>query len=371
MTKNANGEGSVYRRKDGRYVAALTLPDGTRRYWYGHTREEAHQQLTEALGKLHRNLPLPANQLALGPFLTSWLENVVKPKVRPRTYDRYESILRVHLIPALGKTRLTKLTPQQVQGLVTKLLNDGLAPRTVAQIRTVLSYALNQALKWGAISRNVAALVDNPRAERPKIKAFNPEEARRFLEAVRGDHWEALYTVAVCLGLRQGEALGLSWQDVSLDAGLLHVRKALSKKDKTLVEPKSKSGRRTIALPPMIISSLRAHHARQLEQRLKAGDRWRDMGLVFTTGIGTPVDHRALSREFHALLEAAGLPRLRFHDLRHSCASLLLAQNVHPKVVMEILGHSQISVTLDTYSHVIPSLQEEAMSKMDRLLGGK
>jgi integrase len=199
---------------------------------------------------------------------------------------------------------------------------------------------------------------------------MSPEQARAFLDLVRGDRLEALYTVALAIGLRQGEALGLQWNDIDLDTGTLSVRHALQRigGKLQLVEPKTRLSRRTIAMPPIVVTSLRAHRARQLQERLWAGSRWQEGNYVFASRIGTPLDGTNVTHGLQATLIAAGLPRQRFHDLRHACASLMLAQGVHPRVVMETLGHSQISLTMNTYSHVIPSLQREAADRMEEVL---
>jgi len=253
-----------------------------------------------------------------------------------------------------------------------------MAPKTVQYARGVLRTALNQALRWGLVSRNVADLVDGPKVERHEIQPFSPEEARTFLAAVRGDRLEALYSVALTMGLRQGEALGLRWEDVDLDTGTMHVRHQLQRIDGklTLVPLKTARSRRTLALPDSITFGLREHRLRQLEDAVKAGKRWKgpkpneDGAHVYTTAIGTPLEARNVVRAYTAIVKRAGLPHRRFHDLRHSCATLLLVQGVSPRVVMEILGHSQISLTMNTYSHVVPELGREAARRMDALLGG-
>jgi len=217
----------------------------------------------------------------------------------------------------------------------------------------------------------VADLVDGPRVEGYEIQPFTLGEARVFLDAVRGDRLEALYSVALTMGLRQGEALGLRWEDVDLETGTLHVRHQLQRVAGQLrqVPVKTARSRRTLAIAPSIVGSLREHHRRQVEDRLLAGSRWRETGYVFTTSIGTPLEARNVVRSFKAILAWAGLPDIRFHDLRHSCATLLLVRGVSPRVVMEILGHSQISLTMNTYSHVVPELARDAAVKLDLLLG--
>lgn len=317
-------------------------------------------------------------------YLAHWLHQCAKPVVRPSTFRRYGDMVRLHIAPELGAIRLSKLTPQHVQAFLNRKCGApsasrtkvgrptprGLSPRTVRHCHAVLRVALGQALRWGLVSRNVAALVSPPRVEHTEVQPFNPEEARHFLGAVQGDRLEALYTVALACGLRQGEALGLLWDDVDLDAGSLRVCHALQRVDGvlTLVEPKTARSRRNIALPALVVKALRAHRARQLQERLLAGQRWEDTGFVFTTTIGTPLDARNVQDGFKAVLARAKLRQQRFHDLRHGAASLLLAQGVQPRGVMEILGHSQIGITLNLYSHVMPELLRDAADKMDAVL---
>jgi len=238
-------------------------------------------------------------------------------------------------------------------------------------MHSVLRAALNQALRWRMVHYNAAAMVSAPRGTRREALALAPEEARRLLDAARGDRLEALYSVALALGLRQGEALGLMWSDIDLDVGMLRVRRASQRiphQGTQLVETKTARSRRTLVMPPTVINALRAHRARQATERLAAGKRWIDLDLVFPSDRGTLADGPNVTHRFHKLLQRAGLPPMRFHGLRHACASLLLVQGVHPRVVMETLGHSQISLTMNTYSHVLPVLQREAADRMEAVL---
>jgi integrase len=369
--RRGNSEGSIYRRKDGRWVAQVSGVAGTGRVFrYGKTRAEAAAKLTTALKSVQDGLPIPGERQTVDKYLESWLEESAKPSIRPMTYVSYASLIRLHVIPELGGVPLAKLTPQHVQALMNRKLAAGLSPRRVAMIRGVLRTALNQALRWGLVSRNVATLVSPPRAVRFEVRPLEPEQARLFLKAVRGDPLEPLYTVALAVGLRQGEALGLRWEDVDLDAGTLHIRHGLQRIEGKLrlVEPKSARARRTIVMPALVTESLRAHRVRQTEQRLLAGAEWEEGDFVFSTAVGRPLTDSTVTHMFQRHLARAGLPRQRFHDLRHACASLLLAQGVSPRVVMELLGHSQITLTLNTYSHVMPGLQAEAAARMDGLL---
>jgi integrase len=230
---------------------------------------------------------------------------------------------------------------------------------------------LGDALRWGLVGRNAAALAHGPRVQRPELKVFSTEQAQRFLQVIKGERLEAFFCTAVATGLRLGELLGLRWSDVDLDGGSLTVRQALQRQGKEVrfVEPKSKQSRRRLNLPMFAVSALTHHRDRQVADRRLAGSRWIDTGLVFTSSIGTALDERNVRRSFKEVLRGAELPDLRLHDLRHTTATLLLTQGVHPRVVMETLGHSQVSLTLDTYSHVLPGLQAEAARRLEDAIG--
>ncbi|MCY4602514.1 MAG: site-specific integrase [Acidobacteria bacterium] len=355
-------------------------------------------------------------QETVGAFLRRWLV-VKQSQVRPRTFESYEQVVRCHLEPGLGHLRLAKLGPRDIASWLQRRQSKGTGVRTLQYARAVLRAALNQALRWEIVSRNAAALTDPPRHRAREIDPLTPIQAKTLLTAVAGHRLEALITVALALGLRRGEALGLQWNAVDLDAGVLSIRHTLERtggdsearrrlhaerrrllaekevaKDRAevrrlsaaleetqrqlkavksslqIAEPKSTRSRRTITLPALAVTALRSHRTRQLEERLVAGKRWCDSGMVFTTTIGTPLGTQSLHRSFKAILRNAGLPDIRYHDLRHTAATLLLAQGVDARTIMETLGHSQISLTLNTYAHVVPALQREAAAKMDEIL---
>ncbi|MHB8619646.1 MAG: site-specific integrase [Chloroflexota bacterium] len=240
-------------------------------------------------------------------------------------------------------------------------------------MRDILRTALNDGAKWNLVARNVAGLVDPPRVpERDDVEGLSPGQAKKLLDAVKGDRLEALYSVALAVGLRQGEALGLRWEDLDLATGTISVRRALRRLrgDYVFVDPKTKRSRRTIVLPAFAVAALGKHQKRQEDERKTAREEWHETGLVFTTADGQPLHYSTVTKGFQRLLRLAGLPRQRFHDLRHACASLLLAQGVQPRVAMGLLGHSQMNTTMNIYSHVIQDALWDAAAKMDAVLTG-
>lgn len=391
--KRGNREGTIGKRSDGRWAARISTGyrngKRARRWVYGKTRAAVAKKLTTLLRDHELGiLAAPAN-LTVEQFLTQWLENSARPRLRAKTLQSYRQIIRLHIVPQLGRIPIQKLAPQHVQQWINDLSQSGwkrkrtkadaaakrpetrgVSPRTAQYARAILRSALGQALRWGIVARNVATMIDPPRIVKHQITPLQPDQAVRLIEAARAHRLGALVTVALSLGLRQGEALGLKWDAVDLDAGTLDVRAALQRIGKTwqLVEPKSSRSRRTIALPDVAIVALRAHRVAQLEERLAAGEDWKDQGFVFSTGAGKPLEPSNLTRVFRGLLTAADCPLIRFHDLRHSCATFLLAQGVDARTIMEVLGHSQISLTLNTYSHVLPNLKQDAAKRMDDLL---
>jgi len=403
MSRRGVNEGSIYEMSDGRWRAAVTTgwktnaagqPVQTRKVYTGRTRDEVAKKLTKALSDIQKGLPLAGERQTVAQFLQVWLDEVAKANVRPSTLASYTWLVKKHLMPGLGRFSLAKLSPQQLQTFLNDRLKSGrqplprrrkadakpetpkapanpaLTPRTVQHMHATLRAALDQAEKWGLVARNVARLVDAPRVRRPEVQPLTPEQAKSLLAAVRDNRLEALYSVGVAMGLRQGEVLGLRWPDIDFEKGTLSVRSALQRVNGKLqlVEVKTSRSRRTIRLPQVAVSALLRHRARQEQERQFAGERWHETGHVFTTTIGTPLEGPTVTHRFQLALKAAGLPRFRFHDLRHTCATLLLAQGVAPRLIMEILGHSQIAVTMNLYAHVLPTMQVEVAAKMDAVL---
>jgi integrase len=380
--RRAQGDGGLFARNKGTkremWIGRLVLQDGTRLEVSGKTQAVARQKLEAAKQAAAKGLPVKLDRQSTGEFLTRWLEDTAKPTLRPTTYRAYETRVRLYLVPRLGRVPLAQLGAEHVQTmqndlLKTKVLQRNragsgfLSPATVLDTRRVLGKALNQAVRWGMIARNPVPLVDPPSVQRPETRPLDPDQARALLEALRGNRLEALYTVALALGLRKGEALGLKWDDIDLDGGTISVRRALYRAGGKLqlMDVKTKKSRRTIALPLVATRALQIHRKRQDRERENAANLWTDTGLVFTTAFGTPIEPRNVNRHFAGVLKAASLPHQRFHDLRHACASLLLAQGLDLKVVQEVLGHSSITITADLYAHVLMGLKRKAAAGMD------
>ena len=372
--KRGNGEGSITRRKDGLYMARYTVETAIgakRKTLYGKTRGEVSEKLTKAMADRDDGLVFDADNLKVGEYLERWLVDSVLETVRPTTYERYEQIVRIHVRPALGSVKLKNLTPVHVRGLYREKLEAGLSARTVQYIHVTLHKALKQAVQDGLIPRNATEAVKAPQVRREEMRPLSGEQVKVLLEVARGDRLEALYVLAIHTGLRQGELLGLKWEDVDLESGTLRVRRTLvtAKGGPVLTAPKTKGSRRSVKLTQGAVEALRSHLKHQLQEIDRAGSLWRENGLMFASESGEPLDRRYLtSCRYKALLKRAELPMIRFHDLRHTCATLLLSKNVNPKIVSEMLGHASIAITLDTYSHVLPNMRDQAAAAMEEAL---
>ncbi len=269
--------------------------------------------------------------------------------------------------------KLSRLDTPNIQALYSAKLRDGLKASSVRYIHAVLHRALGKAVELRLVARNPAASADPPKVRHEEITPLSTDQTRAFLDAARGQKFEALYVLSLTCGLRMGESLGLKWSDINLEAGTLRVNRQLQRIREggglVFSEPKNAS-RRTIDLPQRALEALRSHRKRQVEEQLRSGSKWRENGLVFATGKGTPLDaQNVVNRHFKSLLKHAGLPPIRWHDLRHTCATLLLGRGVHPKLVQHLLGHASITMTLDRYSHWIPSMGRHAAEGMDEALG--
>jgi len=369
MSRRGRGEGSIYKRPDGLWVAQVSIgwkPGGkrVRKSIYGKSRTEVRTKLLVVQRDKDAGFNIRSNdQLTLGAYLERWLE-ATGPSVRPRTLVMYALHVRRHIVPELGARRLVDLTADDVQIFLNRKLAM-LAPKSVSHLRSTLRGALNQAVEWGYLSRNVVTKTKPPKLSPRQLRVLDQDEAKRLLLAAQGDRVEALYTVALAMGLRLGEALCLRWEDVDFGTGRLHVRHGLQRiaGELTLTDPKTALSNRSIKMPGMVARGLADHRARQHVVGIVSP-------YVFTTFRGTPIDPRNALREFKTLLGKAGLPQtIRFHDLRHSCASLLLAKGVNVKVIAELLGHSNATMLLSTYAHVLPQMRDSAALEMDEVLG--
>ena len=376
MTRRGTNEGSIYKRIDGRWVGVVHLgyEGGHRRRKaiYGKTRQDVARKLATALKAKQDGLPLPGDRETCESFLGQWLESV-RPSLRPRTWTRYESLIRIHALPSIGRVPLAKLAPAHLQKLYASRLDAGQSPASVRQLHAVLHRALRQAFRWSLVARNVGDMVTAPRVERHQIKTLEQEQARALLEVASGDRFEALYVLALSTGMRLGELMAVRWADVDLELGSLYVRGTLIRTSGNvhIAEPKTARSRRRIELTALAVDAIRRHRVGQNEERLRLGDAWANKDLAFCNEVGDFLSETHLRRKsFAPLLRRAGLPHMRFHDLRHTAATLLLARGVHPKIVSEMLGHSSIAITLDLYSHVTPTMQRETAAVMDSVLSG-
>lgn len=370
MARRGHSEGSVYKRKDGRWVASITLEQRKRKYFYGDTRREVLEKLKIALHEQQQGTLATGPQQLFRTYIEHWLEEAYKPSVKLLSYQQYRSAVKNHLIPGLGHLPLQKITAAKIQALYAEKRNDGLAPRTITFIHAVLHSALENAVKWGLVSRNVAKLVSLPRAQRYEAKTLTSEQAKKLLETARESHIEALLVMAVTTGMRRGELLALHWGDIDFKKGVIFVQRTVNRitgHGFQETEPKTKSSRRRIVIPEMAVEVLKVHCMHQDEVRIKAGERWWDQGIVFCNRFGGHMNPERMVSMFHKVLEDAGLPNMRFHDLWHSAATILLVAGVHPKLVQERMGHSTIAMTIDIYSHVIPSMQQEVVDKIDNI----
>lgn len=370
--RNPNGAGTITKRKDGRYQAAVYVlqPDGTRarKFAYGKTWAECDAKRRVLLSKVDQGVPVPTRSDRLSEWLPYWLDNFVKPRRKLSTYDKYEAHVRLYLVPMIGTKRLESLGVADVRRFLVQLERKTTAA-TAKESHRVLRTALTAACREELVSRNVASLVEPPQAKSRELSPWSLDETLDFLAAARKDPLYAAFVLAVAMGLRRGEIVGLRWGDIDLDKRVLHVRQQTQRRRGVLYndDPKGRR-RRAVPLPAMCSAPLRWHRMRQAAAKLRAGESWDDGGYVFTTRNGRPVEPRNVYRSFTRVAGSAGIRVVRLHDARHGCATLLTAAGVAPRVVMEILGHSQISITMDVYTHVVQDTQREAISHMDRLL---
>jgi integrase len=358
--RRAKGEGSIYFNKGlGLWIAQITLPTGKRTSKSDKTQKVVMDWLIEQRNKANEGLYVTDDRIKLGEFLDRFLGDVAVHYLRPRTFESHNGYVQNHIKPELGNIRLNQLRPDQVQAFYTKKLSEGLSKRTVQYMHAILHKALDQAFRWGLVTRNVTDLVDAPRPKRKPLVVWNAEQVKTFLQAVEDHQYYPLYLLAIYTGMRQGEILGVHKEDIDLANGIINVQhqvQPIRGKGLVVTDVKTDKSKRPVTLPETVLNVIR--------ELLKAVES----GLIFTSRSGQPYWSANVYRHFKQTITELGLPNIRFHDLRHTHATLLLAAGVHPKVVQERLGHSQISLTLDTYSHVIPSLQTEAAEQFEAIL---
>lgn len=367
--KRGQNEGSIYQRKDGLWTVSVTL-QRKRVSKYFATQSECREWLRNTQSQIQNGLTLAGVRTTVDEYLVQWL-GTIRESVRLRTKDQYTQIIRQHIVPRLGTIKLKDLRPDQVQALYNEKLDNGTSARTVLLIHAVLHRSFVCAVKLGLVGRNPVDAVTRPRIRRKEMRVFTDDQARAFLSAAKHTRHACLFQLALHTGMRQGELLGLMWKDIDWINRQIHIQRQLSRvPNGSLVfsEPKTTKGRRTIVISPTMVESLRKHLEEQDNNKKVEGEKWEENDLIFPTKLGTPLHHANLFREYKELLKETGLPLLRFHDLRHTAATLLLQLGVHPKIVQERLGHADISMTLNTYSHVLPSMQIDAALKMDELL---
>ncbi len=360
MKRRANREGSLFQNKQGYWVGQVSLPNGKLKRKYSKTQREAREWLQSQRSAIRDGVWTDSDSVTVAAFLDRYMEDVGANTLRPKTLETYLYLIRLHIKPEIGAVRLSALTPSHVQHLYTVKLNQGLSRRTVQFIHSVIHKAFDQAVRWGLMTRNVCDLADAPKPKRQMREVWSIEQVKTFLEYVRHDRLYALWVLAMT-GMRLGELLGVRYEDVNWKDGTLHVTQAIQYipgKGLFTTEPKTEHARRTIKLPRFVFEVLKTHVK---EKDIKSG-------LLFTTRNGTPFSPRNIERYFSDAIKGAGVPSINFHRIRHTVATTLLLANTHPKLVQELLGHSTISMTLDTYSHVIPQMHDEAANKINEML---
>jgi len=370
--RRGHNEGTVYYEPDrDRWVAEVSIGPGKRKKFRFKTKQEAIKKKNEALRELERKTLATGPQRKLGDYLEDWIENVHKDNLRISTYVKYKKHIK-YIVSDLGEIWLQKLTPEQVTRFYTKKIKDGLSSKTVHGIHGVLKLALDNAVRWNYVSKNVCDLVKPPRVVSREVVPLDIEQARMLLESVREHRLEVLLTMAVVTGMRRGELLALTWSNIDFERHSLqvvHTVDYIPKYGYVQTEPKTKAGKRLIRLPAFLMDMLKAHRVQQEEQRSKVGTAWENRDLVFPDLKGGYFNPNYLLRVFKKILENAGVPHMHFHDLRHSAATILLCMGINIKVIQSLLGHSDISITLGLYSHLLPTMQQEVVDKWDEAFG--
>lgn len=359
MSRRSKGEGSIFwSRSEGCWIAEITLPDGNKKRKRSKDKFVVSDWLFEQRKAIREYRQPVDDRITFNQFADRFLEDVARYTMKEKTLESYESYLRLHIRPELGNLKLSSITPQHVQRIYSKKLNSGLSKKTVHHIHTYLHRVLNQAVKWELIYRNPCDSVTPPRVDKRPPSVWTVNEAKAFLGAVTGHRWEGIYLIALTTGARRGEILGMEWQNINWNKGTITIVKTVNeiRGRATVGDPKTKLSRRTIVLPSVVVDLLRSNR--------------KSSGWIFPSEKGTPITPRNLLRHFYSVLNTLDIPHIRFHDLRHTAATILLQKDVHPKLVQELLGHSSITLTLDTYSHIIPGVDDQTAREMDAVFKG-
>lgn len=372
--------GQIRKRNESTWQIRIFLgreANGKRKYYsktiHG-TKKDAQKFLTAKLREKDLGVFIEPAAMHLNDYLDRWLRDVAKQKLSERTFENYEALLRSHIRSRIGAKRLSDLQAYDIQKLYKEMKDAGYSSRTVRHAHSVLSLSLKQAVKWRLLFQNPCDLCELPKMEKVEMKCFTLEEVKKFLETAKASKHYALFLLAIQTGMRPEEYLGLQWKDIDLDRKVLSVRRALIARKGGgyyFAEPKTKRSQRSINIQDTLISELRRHRREQLEQKMKLGADYENLDLVFATNWGSPLDHSNLAeRIFKGLRDEAGLKKIRLYDLRHTTATLMLASGENPKIVSERLGHSSIVLTMDTYSHVLPTMQKDATDRLEKLMFG-
>jgi len=368
--KRGNNEGSIRRRKNGSWRAQVTL-DGRRLSYTAKTRKECHDWNRKILGEIDQGLTFANTHIVVEEYLDNWLA-IKKTAIQDTTWSHYTHLVLTYICPSIGRIRLRNLRPNHIQSLYDHLLSKNVGDDTVRKIHTVLHSALTYAVQTGLVNNNPVSATIPPALQRKEMKTFSDLQVSQMLIAAKGHRWEALYHLAVTTGMRQMEILGLKWKDINWVKQTIQVERQLVRPKKgeepKFAPPKTRNGKRSIALGSKSIEVLRRHNQKQLYEINKAGKEWAEHDLVFTSSSGRPIHYSNLLRNFKVLLRNARLPEIRFHDLRHTAATLMLNHGIPVIIVSQRLGHARPSITLDIYGHHIPSMQSEAAELMDDLV---
>lgn len=367
--KRGNNEGSIHKLPNGRWRGQV-LHEGHRLSKVFPTQRECQEWVRVTRNQIDDGMTYISTQITLDEYMQGWLTNAKTTK-RQSTWLHYEELHRIYISPNSGGIKLKDLRAEHIQRLYNKLVGEGIGIHTIRKIHAVLHSALQQAVKIGSINHNPASLIDPPRKPTREMAILNESQVSQMLVTAKGHRWEALYHLAVVTGMRESELLGLKWTDLDWIRKYMKVERQLQRpagNGVVFISPKTGYGKRSVALGERTIEILRHHYERQQGERLSAGDTWVESGLIFTSSIGTPIHQRNILRDFKTLLKQAGLPPIRFHDLRHTAASLMLNHGVSVIVVSRRLGHARTSITMDVYGHLIPSMQTEAAELIDALV---